>query len=235
LDALERLGFAYATLAANGVRHWATPLISVTDRHKTPIGDVTSRGKQVLDPNDAALVTYALQGVVQYGTGTAAGLGSRPVAGKTGTAQLYVDAWFCGYTPQLATCVWVGYPKNEIPMTSVEGVAPVYGGTIPAAIWHDYMIKALAGTSIEQFPTPSFDGYTVTAPSPAPSPTPSKSPKPSVTVSPSPSESPSPTDSPSQTESPSPTDSPTPVAPRWADADLTAGVRLRRGLGVFRR
>ena len=83
--------------------------------------------------NDAALATYALQHVVTEGTGTAAALG-RPVAGKTGTAENYVDAWFCGYTPQLAACVWVGYPKNETtPMQNIDGFPQVFGGTIPAA------------------------------------------------------------------------------------------------------
>ena len=76
--------------------------------------------------------------------------------GKTGTAQDYVDAWFCGYTPQLATCVWVGYPQGEIPLDSVEGVSPVFGGTIPAAIWHDFMTVAMQGKPVETFAVPSL-------------------------------------------------------------------------------
>ena len=82
------------------------------------------RGSRCWIANDADLVTYALQDVVTGGTGDAAALSDPAVAGKTGTAQEYVDAWFCGYTPQLATCVWVGYPEGEIPMESVEGVSP---------------------------------------------------------------------------------------------------------------
>ena len=81
--------------------------------------------------NGADLITFALQGVIQKGTGTAAGIG-RPAAGKTGTAEKYVDAWFCGYTPQLAACVWVGYPKGEISMINVEGFSSVFGGSLPA-------------------------------------------------------------------------------------------------------
>ena len=96
-------------------------------------------GRRVLSANVAAQVTGALQGVVTGGTGTAAALGSRPVAGKTGTAENFQDAWFCGYVPQLATCVWVGYPKGEIPLLNVEGVGEVFGGTLPAEIWHNYM------------------------------------------------------------------------------------------------
>ena len=126
----------------------------------------------MLDANDADLVTYALEDVVTSGTGTAARLSDRPAAGKTGTAQDYVDAWFCGYTPQLATCVWVGYPQGEIPMECVEGVCPVFGGTIPAAIWHDFMTVAMQGKPVESFTTPSFEGHTVGPEHPVYSPTP---------------------------------------------------------------
>jgi penicillin-binding protein 1A len=100
-------------------------------------------------------VTYALEAVTQKGTGTAAGIG-RPIAGKTGTAESYVDAWFCGYVPQLTTCVWIGYPHREEPMNYVEGYAPVYGGTIPALIWHDFMNRALANAPVENFATPTI-------------------------------------------------------------------------------
>ena len=111
-----------------------------------PNGKVISLRRQatrVLTPNVAARLTGALQGVVQHGTGTAAALGSRPVAGKTGTAENFQDAWFCGYVPQLATCVWVGYPKGEIPLLNVEGVGEVFGGTLPAEIWHNFMGPAV--------------------------------------------------------------------------------------------
>ena len=90
---------------------------------------------------------------MQHGTGTAAALGARPVAGKTGTAENFQDAWFCGYVPQLATCVWVGYPKGEISLYNVEGVGEVAGGTLPAEIWHDYMSSAVGNLPVKQFPT----------------------------------------------------------------------------------
>ena len=73
------------------------------------LGKISTSGRSVLAPNLAAELTSAMQGVIQYGTGTAANIG-RPAAGKTGTAENYQDAWFCGFVPQLATCVWVGYP-----------------------------------------------------------------------------------------------------------------------------
>ncbi|HZD79273.1 MAG TPA: transglycosylase domain-containing protein, partial [Actinomycetota bacterium] len=166
---------AYATLAARGVYRPATPLRQVT----TPGGQTelksSRKGRRALDQNDADLVTYALRGVIAGGTGTNANIG-RPAAGKTGTAQSYVDAWFCGYVPQLATCVWVGYPKGEIPLTYVEGFPAVYGGTIPALIWHDFMSEAVGSMPVRDFATPSFSGYTRGAPTPPPSLAPSKSP-----------------------------------------------------------
>ena len=120
------------------------------------IDRLSTKGTRVLTPEVAAKLTYALRGVVQHGTGTAAALGARPVAGKTGTAEDFKDAWFCGYVPQLATCVWVGYPKGEISLYNVEGVGEVAGGTLPAAIWHAYMSGAVGSLPVENFPEPAY-------------------------------------------------------------------------------
>ena len=99
--------------------------------------------RQVLEPNDAALLTSMLQNVVTDGTGQRAALPDRPVAGKTGTTENHGDAWFVGYTPQLAVAVWVGYPNKLRPMlTEFEG-DPVAGGTFPAPIWKEFATKAL--------------------------------------------------------------------------------------------
>jgi hypothetical protein len=80
---------------------------------------------------------------VTSGTGKAAALPGRQVAGKTGTTSNYGDAWFCGYTPQLVTCVWVGYPASERPMLTEYHGRAVAGGTYPALIWKAFMSKAL--------------------------------------------------------------------------------------------
>src|SRR3954466_13200915 len=90
----------------------------------------------------AGVVNAALEGVVNAGTGTAAGIG-RPLAGKTGTTENHADPWFIGYVPQLSTAVWVGYPDSLVPMTDVHGIA-VSGGTYPARIFARYMRPALA-------------------------------------------------------------------------------------------
>ena len=73
---------------------------------------------------------------------TRAALPDRPVAGKTGTTDNYGDAWFVGYTPQLAVAVWVGYPDKLQPMLTEFGGKPVAGGTLPAEIWHAFMTAA---------------------------------------------------------------------------------------------
>jgi membrane peptidoglycan carboxypeptidase len=115
--------------------------------------------RPVLTPATAELVTQLLQGVVTGGTGRRAALPDRPVAGKTGTTENYGDAWFCGYVPQLVTCVWVGYPKSLVPMTNDFHGQPVAGGTYPALIWKTFMQSALQeqNDAPEQFqPPPSL-------------------------------------------------------------------------------
>jgi penicillin-binding protein 1A len=146
---------AYATLAAHGIRRDPQAIESILTAGGQKVSFKQAKPAVALSRQIADEVTYALEAVTQKGTGTAAGIG-RPIAGKTGTAENYVDAWFCGYVPQLATCVWVGYPNREVPMNYVEGYAPVYGGTIPALIWHDFMNGALWSTPVENFATPTI-------------------------------------------------------------------------------
>ena len=90
---------------------------------------------------------------MQSGTGTRAAFG-RPAAGKTGTNEEHKDAWFAGYTPDLATTVWMGYTKAEIPMENVHGIA-VSGGSFPAEIWRLFMEPSLDAIEPRAFPEPS--------------------------------------------------------------------------------
>lgn len=117
---------------------------------------------RAMPPSIAAGVTYALQDVIANGTGKGATLPGRPAAGKTGTAENAADAWFVGYTPQLVTAVWMGYPSPSHTLHDVEGVATVTGGTLPATLWQHFMTAALAGV-----PAAPFPAYSV-APAPAP-------------------------------------------------------------------
>jgi membrane peptidoglycan carboxypeptidase len=109
--------------------------------------------EQVVRPEIAHLVTAMLQGVVSGGTGTAAQIPGRPVAGKTGTAQDYTNVYFAGYTPQVATAVWVGFPDGQKPMDAFYG-SSVFGGTVAAPIWHEFMVHAMQGFPVEGFEAP---------------------------------------------------------------------------------
>ncbi len=99
--------------------------------------------QRVLPASVAAVVHDLLTGVVQHGTGTEAEISGVDVAGKTGTTTNYADAWFVGWTPQLTTAVWVGYPNRLVPMTTAYDGQAVEGGTYPAIIWHSFMVQAL--------------------------------------------------------------------------------------------
>jgi penicillin-binding protein 1A len=114
--------------------------------------------RQVLTPTQAEIIDQMLQGVIQGGTGTAAALPGREVAGKTGTTENYGDAWFVGFTPQLVVAVWVGYPDKLVPMTYQFHGQPVVGGTFPALIWKAFMTKALPylNAEPEDFPAPPY-------------------------------------------------------------------------------
>ena len=130
--------------------------------HGAPGPDANApRPWTALSANDADILTSMLERVVTGGTGHRAQLADgRPVAGKTGTTENYGDAWFVGYTPQLAVAVWVGYPNALRPMTTEYEGGPVAGGTYPALIWKAFMEKALPHLhdEPESFPQPSYPG-----------------------------------------------------------------------------
>jgi membrane peptidoglycan carboxypeptidase len=142
---------AYGVLANNGVRCPAYSITRIDDPGKK-LFERKPDCRRVIEPKIASTVTAMLRGVVTGGTGTAASLPGRPVAGKTGTAQDYKSAFFNGFTPQLATSVWVGFTPKPVEMRTQNGGRPVYGGTFPAMIFHDYMTAALAGAPVENFP-----------------------------------------------------------------------------------
>jgi penicillin-binding protein 1A len=95
--------------------------------------------KQVLEPGQAEVLTDILEDVIRAGTGRRAYVPGTSVAGKTGTTDNYGDAWFVGYTPELAVAVWVGYPDRLRPMRTEFGGQPVAGGTLPALIWKEFV------------------------------------------------------------------------------------------------
>jgi penicillin-binding protein 1A len=157
----------FATLADRGVRHAPFAVTKVQGPGGVLLNRTSGRDRRAVPQGVADEVTYALQHVITEGTGTAAAIG-RPAAGKTGTGENFQDAWFCGYVPQLATCVWVGYPQGEIPMTNVEGFPEVFGGSLPALIWHDFMATALARVPVRNFAIPYTPAPVVQPPAPPP-------------------------------------------------------------------
>jgi penicillin-binding protein 1A len=149
------IGSAYATLAAGGI--YAEPMairkvVLPDGRVDKEAGWGVPKRRRAISEGTAAIVTRILEQNVQFGTGTRANIG-RPAAGKTGTNEEHADAWFAGYTPNLATTVWVGYTRGEIPMENVHGIA-VAGGTFPAEIWARFMEPALEGVPETEFPEP---------------------------------------------------------------------------------
>jgi penicillin-binding protein 1A len=156
------MAMAYATLATGGERlsslvpfaqsktSFPVVIVRVTDSAGKVLDQNGASRTRVLDPGVAAIATSCLQLVIASGTGTAADIG-RPAAGKTGTTQNYRDAWFVGYTPELVTAVWVGYPNEQKAMTDVHGIK-VTGGSFPARIWAGFMKEALKGTPASAFP-----------------------------------------------------------------------------------
>ena len=128
------------------------------------IEEVAQRGRKrfnapktfdALTATQAGVINSILQQAVRYGTGKRAYLPNRPMAGKTGTTENYGDAWFVGYTPQLAVAVWVGYPTTLKPMLTEFHGEPVTGGSFPALIWKSFVEKALKGEEAQGFPYPN--------------------------------------------------------------------------------
>ncbi len=137
---------AYSTLAADGVRHdpqFVSQIDSI-DSGKT-IETFKSKGRRVLTDGVAYEANKVLEGPICCGTAAATAQFSdgRVESGKTGTTNDYKDAWFCGYTPNLTTCVWMGYPKGEITLSNLNGHTP-FGGDLPATMWRQFMEQAFA-------------------------------------------------------------------------------------------
>jgi len=143
---------AYATLANAGQRIEPTIILRVRDSENKVIWEANPKRTQAISSGIAYEVTKILQQNIWSGTGTRADI-ERPSAGKTGTAQEYYDAWFCGYTPHLSTAVWMGHPEAQIEMDDVHGIR-VTGGSFPAEMWHKFMYPADRDFPEEDFAEP---------------------------------------------------------------------------------
>ncbi|MEV6182203.1 transglycosylase domain-containing protein [Streptomyces sp. NPDC052016] len=215
-----RMAGSYATFAASGKQRDPYSVQKVTSKdgviytHKT-------QTEQAFTSKVADNVTDILKTVVEKGTGTAAQLDGREVAGKTGTTDGNKSAWFVGYTPQLSTAISMfRYPDDEtqknrtfLEMFGTGGQEKIHGASFPAEIWHDYMEEAMKNLPVKKFPEPEAIGEVLNE-------DPEPSPSPSVTETEEASPSPSP--SPSETET-EPSPSPSQTCPTFFDCEDNSG------------
>jgi penicillin-binding protein 1A len=132
---------AYGSFANRGVHVNPVFITKITRADGTIVFENVHKQTKAIDAPIADTITSVLQQVIARGTGTAA-QEPFPVAGKTGTGELYKNAWFCGYTPTLSTAVWAGFPGEERTMSPPTTSITVYGGTWPARIWQEFMAAA---------------------------------------------------------------------------------------------
>jgi len=146
----------FSTLAANGYYREPVCILKITDSSGNILyeydPDKNENNKQIMDAPAAYYTTKILERVILEGTGKGADIG-RPAAGKTGTTSDFRDAWFGGYSPELATVVWMGHVESNRPMEPIEG-RNLTGGSYPADIWREFMIAALKDRPVVQFEAP---------------------------------------------------------------------------------
>ena len=168
------LAHAYSTIAAQGYRTTPHMVVEVKNGEQT-IYQGSSAGEEMFDPEIMAAATYAMSKVVEEGSGMPALELERPAAGKTGSSNDNMSAWFAGFVPQLTTVV--GLYEYNIDANRYEQIKPfggyeqITGGTWPVTAWTAYMLKATEGMEVEQLPE-----YTPPAPEPSETPSPSTSP-----------------------------------------------------------
>jgi penicillin-binding protein 1A len=176
------MAHAYSTVANGGLKVYNNVL---GDYDQGPIGIESISGcvpckggtmitnahpdiKRIIPASIAAEMQQMLEGVVTPGgTGYNASIPGVIVAGKTGTTSNYEDAWFVGWTPQLTTAVWVGFPNRGVQMDNQYGGKPVEGGTFPALIWREFETQALeilANEEVQQTGTSTIGTATSTLP-----------------------------------------------------------------------
>lgn len=140
---LLELTSAYGSFATQGLHTEVHGIRRILNRQGQVIWSANFQPKRALDADSTAIMTWMLRNVVNNGTGGAAQLNDRQVAGKTGTSDESRDLWFIGYIPQVVTGVWLGNDNNR----------PTYGSSSSAAYtWHEFMEKAIAGMPVEKFP-----------------------------------------------------------------------------------
>jgi len=150
------LSKVFSTLASGGIYRQPVCILKITDSQGNILyeydPDKNESNHRILEKPIAYSITRILKKVIESGTGTGANIG-RPAAGKTGTTDGPNDAWFAGYTPELVTVVWMGYPESNKPMEPING-RTIVGGAYPADIWREFMSSALEDLPISDFDIP---------------------------------------------------------------------------------
>ena len=147
---------AFSTIANYGIKNEPVAILKVVDKDGLVMEEHEQNSTQVLSAINAFRAIEIMQQVMQRGTGTRAKLDDRPCAGKTGTTQEAENAWFTGFTTNLAACVWMGYPETNVKMGTIHDMR-VAGGSHPAMIWNLFMKEATKELPIENFIRPQDD------------------------------------------------------------------------------
>jgi len=147
---LIELTSAYAVFANHGLRIRPTFFTEIKDSAQKVLAKREIVPVQAISEETAFVVTSMLIDVIQRGTASKANFINRPVAGKTGTTNNFIDAWFIGYTPNLVVGVWVGFDQKQTSLGDGES-----GGSAALPIWIDFMKEILPRIPAVSFPTPA--------------------------------------------------------------------------------
>lgn len=215
---------AYATFSAQGTRHEAHIVASVTNAAGSVVHEASTTGEKVFADDVMADATYAMQQVVNQGSGTAALELGRPIAGKTGSSSDNKSAHFAGFTPQLATVVTLfqtGPNGEEESITPWGDYEEITGSTYPVEIFNSYMSVALEGLPVLDFPERSDRSYTTGSLGGAPEPSPQTA-EPTFEPTQEPTEwfNPEPSDEPTYEQT---FESPAPQEPPVQETPVTSG------------
>jgi membrane peptidoglycan carboxypeptidase len=201
---------AYATIAAQGIHADPYTVARITSTDGQVNYKVKKVTKRVFTSEVMADTTFAMQKVITGGTGAGAQALGRPAAGKTGTTNGNVSAWFDGFTPQLATAV--GMYRNSksgkvLSLNGLGGRSDVQGATFSVPIWTAYMQDAMKGLPVKDFPPRANTGTAI-------NPKPTQTATPTQTPTATPTQTATPTHTPTSTPTTTPTGSPTTTKPK---------------------